>query len=590
MLNILLIVQSRSQEYFFLCSCRQPCMLLLYQLADLLLTLFKVAPKMDTGLISPDSASQEQQLSVDFPTHSSSKMGACCLDLSGVCECSRWYGPCQPPNFVFVERKTHQESWKGEESVKERCMLKEDKVVSFLEGEYTAEDAVRDLRAQNKPEEEIESFEALFEQIQQQVDSKQLRPLIRTQYMRTAFQVPFDDSVRISLDTNLVMLKENPDGGPSTTLMGRWCRDPALPIQRTEITHFPHAVLEVKLSLQEGDPTPAWVQELLDSGLCTEVYKFSKFIHGTATLFPDMVQAVPYWVDDESVRPSMLMSAPSYSRSEDPVVELPPSALDLEIDVQETERYTPRNTPRDTQRDTPRNTPRNVPRLRLPRLDELRHPLLADEPSISLIGDDRNAGMRSARSTGNGFPSARSMGNGLPSSRSVATGGNMSASVSGRFSAGSRDSGHGFFTRLLGLDKPKKTALGRPPMRVEPKTFFANERTYLAWLNMAITVGSIAIALLGFGGTASRKQGQLAVVEVVEINALILLPLALLMSCYAMFMFIWRSRRIARLRATYFDDRVGPLGLSIVTGASLLTIFGIGLYDYIRDLKGLSAI
>ena len=43
--------------------------------------------------------------------------------------------------------------------------------------------------------------------------------------------------------------------------------------------------------------------------LCLQVHKFSKFIHGTATLLPDMVQAVPYWVDDESVRPSMLQSA-----------------------------------------------------------------------------------------------------------------------------------------------------------------------------------------------------------------------------------------------------------------------------------------
>ena len=41
-----------------------------------------------------------------------------------------------------------------------------------------------------------------------------------------------------------------------------------------------------------------------------QVHKFSKFIHGTATLLPELVQAVPYWVDDESVRPSMLQSAP----------------------------------------------------------------------------------------------------------------------------------------------------------------------------------------------------------------------------------------------------------------------------------------
>jgi SPX domain protein involved in polyphosphate accumulation len=40
------------------------------------------------------------------------------------------------------------------------------------------------------------------------------------------------------------------------------------------------------------------------------VHKSSKFIHGTAVLFPDMVQAVPYWIDDESIRASILASTP----------------------------------------------------------------------------------------------------------------------------------------------------------------------------------------------------------------------------------------------------------------------------------------
>lgn len=60
------------------------------------------------------------------------------------------------------------------------------------------------------------------------------------------------------------------------------------------------------------------LQELLESGYLTEVHKFSKFIHGTCTLFPELVQAVPYWVDDESVRPSMLSSAPPPPRIEAP--------------------------------------------------------------------------------------------------------------------------------------------------------------------------------------------------------------------------------------------------------------------------------
>lgn len=45
-----------------------------------------------------------------------------------------------------MERKTHRESWKGEESVKERFTLPEDKMVPYLEGEYTLEQAQADLK------------------------------------------------------------------------------------------------------------------------------------------------------------------------------------------------------------------------------------------------------------------------------------------------------------------------------------------------------------------------------------------------------------------------------------------------------------
>lgn len=49
--------------------------------------------------------------------------------------------------------------------------------------------ATADLRAAGKSEKEVERFSVLFKEVQQQIDAKQLRPFIRTQYMRTAFQV-----------------------------------------------------------------------------------------------------------------------------------------------------------------------------------------------------------------------------------------------------------------------------------------------------------------------------------------------------------------------------------------------------------------
>jgi hypothetical protein len=44
-------------------------------------------------------------------------------------------------------------------------------------------------------------------------------------------------------------------------------------------------------------------------------------------------------------------------------------------------------------------------------------------------------------------------------------------------------------------------------MRIEPKTFFANERTFLSWLHMAVTLGSIAAALLGFSTDGGQVRG-----------------------------------------------------------------------------------
>lgn len=74
---------------------------------------------------------------------------------------------------------------------------------------------------QGKSEAEVEKFGKFFSEAQRVVDSKQLRPMIRTQYMRTAFQIPFDSTVRVSLDTNLNMIKENPADGPSCHVAGR---------------------------------------------------------------------------------------------------------------------------------------------------------------------------------------------------------------------------------------------------------------------------------------------------------------------------------------------------------------------------------
>lgn len=218
----------------------------------------------------------------------------------------RWYGdktPEEDPSVVvFVERKTHRESWAGDVSVKERFIISESQVIPLLKGKFDQETEIKKMEKKGKSEKEINEWKQLVNEVVQAINSKQLLPTMRTQYMRTAFQIPFDASVRISLDTNLCMILDR----TKETLQGlRWFRSSSTAIPPTQITRFPHAVLEIKLQLEDESKTPLWVNELIHSGMLLEVHKFSKFIHGCAVLLPEDVRAMPYWIDDVTLADSI---------------------------------------------------------------------------------------------------------------------------------------------------------------------------------------------------------------------------------------------------------------------------------------------
>ncbi|KAJ1480085.1 hypothetical protein T484DRAFT_1811922, partial [Baffinella frigidus] len=55
----------------------------------------------------------------------------------------------------------------------------------------------------------------------------------------------------------------------ASTITERWRRDERNPVKASEHTHFPHAILEVKLQGEVENPAQ-WVQDLLGGGMCTE--------------------------------------------------------------------------------------------------------------------------------------------------------------------------------------------------------------------------------------------------------------------------------------------------------------------------------
>ncbi|KAF9532468.1 VTC domain-containing protein [Crepidotus variabilis] len=246
----------------------------------------------------------------------------------------RWYGDVDNKT-IFFERKTHREDWTGEKSVKARFPLKEHLVVPFLKGEYTVDaDFQLLVKKGKKSQQEVDSMIQLANEVQYAILTKKLQPVMRSFYNRTAFQLPGDARVRISLDTELTMVREDNWDGRSRS-GGNWRRTDIgidfpfdqLPPEDREI--FKYGVLEVKLQTQFGQEPPKWVTDLVQSHLVEAVPKFSKFIHGCATLLPNRVDLVPFWLPQMDVdilkpdtgylsvieRPSAIYSNPSSNRS-----------------------------------------------------------------------------------------------------------------------------------------------------------------------------------------------------------------------------------------------------------------------------------
>lgn len=125
----------------------------------------------------------------------------------------RWYGGMDTET-IFVERKTHREDWTGEKSVKARFAIKEKNVNAFMKGELLPAAIFEKARKDGKkPEKAIAEDERLAKEVQYSVIKKGYEPVCRSFYNRTAFQLPADARVRISLDTELTMVREdNMDG------------------------------------------------------------------------------------------------------------------------------------------------------------------------------------------------------------------------------------------------------------------------------------------------------------------------------------------------------------------------------------------
>ncbi|KAF8525948.1 SPX-domain-containing protein [Hysterangium stoloniferum] len=513
----------------------------------------------------------------------------------------RWYGDMNVKQ-IFVERKTHREDWTGEKSVKARFPIKEEYVNSFLRGEYIMDEEFQSLVARGKKTfQEVESMIQLANEVQYAILQRKLRPVVRTFYNRTAFQLPGDARVRISLDTELTMVREDDWDGKRRS-GENWRRLDVgidypfnqLPQEDKEI--FKYGVLEVKLQTQLGQEPPAWVTELVNSHLVEAVPKFSKFIHGCATLLPHRVDLIPFWLPQMDIdirkpdtgaahfeRPSNTIStAASNSPPTQEVQYTEPLsegeededvALDIALDEDKITGLDPTAaTEARSYRESFLQQRAQEDEERKKKEEQKKKALSPDNDDLS-DDDERTPFLRRRRSSAVRSERSKSL-----SIYPLAPSSQFDQNFKSKLFNGRPPEDHANDIEEEGdqdededpdLDiqpGPSRQNGGKRisvPVRIEPKVYFAAERTFLRWLQFSVIIGSISTVLLNF-----TKPGDTRGL----ISATVFTIASLLSIAYSCGIFVYRAYRLrARHADGLYYDKFGPTILVVILFGALAT-------------------
>ncbi|GFN11927.1 vacuolar transporter chaperone [Aspergillus tubingensis] len=497
----------------------------------------------------------------------------------------RWYGGMESDQ-IFVERKTHREDWTGEKSVKARFSLKEKHVNAYLSGRMTVESIFEKMRREGKKsEEEIDNLEQLAREIQYRVITRKLVPVTRSFYHRTAFQLPGDARVRISLDTELTMTREdNLDGrsraGDNWRRMDIGVDWPFSQLPPEDVERFPYAVLEVKLQTQAGQEPPQWIRDLTASHLVEAVPKYSKFIHGTATLFPDRINLLPFWMPQMDVdirKPATRKFGIQRPPASAPLstTETPEDDESDEEDSNEARWVDSTNTAEATTADqealfadTDGNALDIEERIAAQPLPGDEDYPLYDSDAESVDSDE----LEEARRVGGTYYYKQlakyyvhNAGNAMVHCFTALIPRPRPTSMPPPEQNGIAVMGNKRTVKRFQAPKGKRIHV---PVRVEPKVYFAAERTFLSWLEFSILLGTIAATLLNFGDDYITFGSSWAFT--------VLAAVALL---YSLMLYVWRVDKIRKRRDVkrVYYEKWGP------------TVVGLGLVVIVMVNFGLRA-
>jgi uncharacterized membrane protein YidH (DUF202 family) len=304
-----------------------------------------------------------------------------------------------------------------------------------------------------------------------------------------------------------------------------------------DINRYPFATFEIKLELAPNEKEPEWIVDLEESGILEEAFDFSKFVHGIAVMFDTRVPLLPYWLaqmdNDLEQLPVLPSNTPSVGQ---------------------------KNTKGKSKAASEVDTVHSDARARVQPSSNERASLLGQRgASGSYMGTDN---------TQRDIQQEEQEQESLPS-RVVEGISSVFDKFMGRKQHLSEQQQQQRQRQLNaapvilppGVKIPKKVVT---PLRVEPKVFFANERTYFSWMSFGTLISTFSLALFNSGDAVGKLSG--IVYTLVSVSTLL----------YGMGLYYRRRELIHNRAAGPYDELMGP------TIICFALMFAVGLNAYLK--------
>eukprot|EP01026_Neomeris_dumetosa_P071550 TRINITY_DN7237_c1_g1_i3.p1 TRINITY_DN7237_c1_g1~~TRINITY_DN7237_c1_g1_i3.p1 ORF type:complete len:478 (-),score=23.25 TRINITY_DN7237_c1_g1_i3:451-1803(-) len=434
----------------------------------------------------------------------------------------RWYGKRNPKlniQRLFVERKMHRSDWSGPMSIKDRAIVQQGSIAQFLNGsrQGVPEMLRRDASAD------------MLNEVQDYIVEREQRPVLRSVYDRTAFQRANDCSIRVTIDENIKMVKEQREK--------LWRH---IDNDNVDQVKFDYCILEIKLQKE----APAWVEQMVSQDIIVPAIDFSKYLHGVSMLYHKDVQELPYWV-----KPNI---STVYS-----------------LDLQQMAR---------------RSSPCNSSYHSVNDILEMQDESIDKEQSACLIPASFESVVKQEEKVLNNDKQQPQ----LEQTITIVVQNQVLDSTPQDNQCQQYNSKK---------DNDAQSAKSKPPFskrsrvvirtRVEPKVFFANERTFLSWLSVSILLLFTALSLISQHQQIIVSEGILRrcqnsghteiQCEAGLISGIIMAPTGITVMVYALYLFRKRTFKILRRETLGYGDWIGPIVITFMLICVMLLSFMLSL-------------